>query len=143
MRECRGSEFFFDKHTEGRVREDLVHEFVISPVARQGKGPSRYMLELLRRVFFVMPLRGLRLPLCDDGGSEQKKRAKLRRNLVRDATHLCGVHAATALALATALESFHLAILLHEHRLCVWPPANANAHPRTYTYVRWHAANGT
>ncbi len=33
-----------DKLTEGCTREDLVHEFVIPPVARQGKGPSRYMI---------------------------------------------------------------------------------------------------
>ena len=36
------------KLTKGRVREDFVHEFMISPVARQGKGPCRYMLKLLR-----------------------------------------------------------------------------------------------
>ena len=62
----------YDKLTEGRVREDLIHEFVIPPVARQGKAPGRYMLELLRRVLFVEPLWGLLLPLCDDGGSEQE-----------------------------------------------------------------------
>jgi hypothetical protein len=69
----RGSEIF-GKLTKSCVCEDLVHEFVIPPVARQGKGPSRNMLELLRRVLFVMPLWGLRLPLCDDEGSERKKK---------------------------------------------------------------------
>jgi hypothetical protein len=62
-------------------------------------------------------------------------------------THLHGIHAGAALALAATLERFHLAILLGEHRLCVWSSTtNADAHsPRAYThtYVRWHAANGT
>ena len=69
---------------------------------------------------------------------------KSRCNFV---TYLRGVHAATALALATTLERLHLAILLYEHRLCVWPAAHTHAHadPGTYahTYVRWHASNGT
>jgi hypothetical protein len=55
------------------VREDLVHEFVVSPVARQGKGPSRYMLELLRRVLFVMPLRWLQLSLCKNKWNQNKR----------------------------------------------------------------------
>ena len=47
--------------TKGRMRKDFVHEFVVSPVACQGKGPSRYMLEFLRRILFIMPLRQLSL----------------------------------------------------------------------------------
>jgi hypothetical protein len=127
------------KLTKGRVREDLIHEFVVSPVARQGKGPSRYMLELLCGVLFVVPLRWLQLSLCENKW--------IRTNatvLARDATHLGGIHATTAVALATTLERLHFTILLHEHRLRVWPPAYPDAHaygPRSY--VRWHAANGT
>ena len=45
------------------MRENLVREFMIPPVARQREGPSRYMLELFRRILFVKPLRGLRLSL--------------------------------------------------------------------------------
>ena len=80
----RGSGIQNDKLTEGCVYEDLVHEFMIPPVARQGKGPSRYMLELLRRVLFVMPLWGLQLPLCDDEGSAMKKKPRCNFCMRRD-----------------------------------------------------------
>jgi hypothetical protein len=126
------------KLTKGRVREDLVHKLVVSPVARQGKGPSRYMFELFRRVLFIMSLRWLQLPLCENKW--------IRTNaavLARDATHLSGIHTTTALALATTLERLHFTILLHEHRLRVWPPAYPDAHTYPRTCVRWHAANGT
>lgn len=146
----RGSGIQNDKLTEGCVYEDLVHEFMIPPVARQGKGPSRYMLELLRRVLFVMPLWGLQLPLCDDEGSAMNKKNRAV-TFACDATHLRGVHAATALALATTLERLHLAILLRDHRLCIRSPTHAHTHARTdprtsanaHAYVRRHAANGT
>jgi hypothetical protein len=51
--------------------------------------------------------------------------------------HLTGIHAGATLALAAALERFHLAILLGQHRLCVWSPTH------THTYVRRHAPDGT
>jgi hypothetical protein len=126
------------KLTKGRVGEDLVHELVVSPVAREGKGPSRYVLELLRRILFVMPLRWLQLPLYENKCIRTNAAA-----LARDATHLGGIHATTAVALATTLERFHFTILLREHRLRVWPPADPDAHAYPRTYVRWHAANGT
>lgn len=70
------------KLTKGRVCEDLIHEFVVSPVARQGKGPSRYMLELFGRVLFIKPLRWLQLPLCET--KQIRTNAAL---LAPDATH--------------------------------------------------------
>lgn len=63
--------------------------------------------------------------------------------LERGATNLGGIHATTALALATTLEGLHFTILLHEHRLRVWPPTYTYAHANTRTDVRWHATNGT
>jgi len=76
---------------------------------------------------------------------EQSKKVKSCSNTRGDTTHLRGIHAATALTLATTLERLHLTILLREHHLRVWPPAYTHAHanPRTYTYVRRHAADGT
>jgi hypothetical protein len=56
---------------------------------------------------------------------------------------LGGIHATTALALAATLERLHFTILLREHRLRVWPPADPDAHADPRTHVRWHAANGT
>ena len=75
---------------------------------------------------------------------DQNKRSRAAV-FAHDATHLRGVHAATTLALATTLERLHLAILLHKHRLCVWPPADADADASTHAYahVWWHAANRT
>ena len=94
--------------------------------------------ELLRRVLFVMPLRWLQLSLCENKWIRTNSAV-----LARDATHLGGIHATTALALATTLERLHFAILLHEHRLRVWPPAYPHAHAYPRTYVGWHSANGT
>jgi hypothetical protein len=86
-----------------------------------------------------MPLRWLRLSLRRDDNEAEPKESGSRYNICGDTTHLRGIHATAALALATTLESLHLAILLHEHRLCVWSPA----YPHAYAYVWRHAANGT
>src|SRR5712671_37541 len=82
--------------------------------------------ELLRRVLFVMPLRWLQLSLCENKW--------IRTNtiiLMGDATHLGWIHATTALALATTFEHLHFTILLHEHRLCIWLPADSYAYAVT------------
>src|SRR5712671_356309 len=91
--------------------------------------------ELLRRVLFVMPLRWLQLSLCENKW--------IRTNtiiLMGDATHLGWIHATTALALATTFEHLHFTILLHEHRLCIWLPANSYAYAHPGAHIWWHAA---
>ena len=57
--------------------------------------------------------------------------------MVTQKTHLTRVHASAALALAAALERFHLPILLGQHHLRVRPPTY------THAYVRGHAPDGT
>ena len=52
------------KLTKSRVCEVLVHEFMVSPVACQGKGPIRNMLKFFRQVLFIIPLRWLQLSPC-------------------------------------------------------------------------------
>jgi hypothetical protein len=60
--------YFRSRLTKCRVREHLIHKFVIPPVAREGKRPSRDMLQFVRRVFLVKSLRGRRwLPLQATG----------------------------------------------------------------------------
>ena len=51
------------KLTKGHVREALVYEFMVSPVVRQGKGPSQYMLKFFHQVLFIIPLQWLQLSL--------------------------------------------------------------------------------
>ena len=55
----------------------------------------------------------------------------------RDATHRSWVHAGAALPLAATLESLHLAVLLCEHRLRVWPSAHSDPDPDAH--ARRHA----
>ena len=56
----------------------------------------------------------------------------MRQGNRRDATHRSWVHAGAALALAATLECLHLAVLLRDHCLRVWPSAHSNPDPDSY-----------
>ena len=100
------------KLTKGHVREALVYEFMVSPVVRQGKGPSQYMLKFFHQVLFIIPLQWLQLSLCESKWIKTNAAA-----LMHDMTHLGRIHATTAVMLATTLNYLHFTALLHKHRL--------------------------